>query len=61
MTIIEESISKDSVNVLISYPDDNTYNWSNSYRIMKKDGQNWIVLPIKHSKAAPLDTPPFER
>jgi len=62
MTIIEKSITKDSVSVYISYPDDNTYNWSNSFRILKKDGENWTELPIKFfNKTAPLDRPMFER
>ena len=31
INVIEDSITKDSAKVLITYPNDNKYNWDNSY------------------------------
>ncbi len=54
MTVIEESISRDSVSVLITYPNDNKYNWGNEYKVYKKIGEEWTELERKHFVARPL-------
>ena len=60
INVIEDSITRDSARVLITYPNDNKYNWDNSYRVEKKAGDSWEELVSKHSVAAPLSNVTME-
>lgn len=60
INVIEDSITRDSAKVLITYPNDNKYNWDNSYRVEKKVGDSWEELVRKHSVAAPLSNVTME-
>ena len=60
INVIEDSITRDSAKVLITYPNDNKYNWDNSYRVEKKAGDSWEELVRKHSVAVPLSNVTME-
>lgn len=60
INVIEDSITRDSARVLITYPNDNKYNWDNSYRVEKKVGDSWEELVSKHPVAAPLSNVTME-